>query len=665
MNTETSSEASRQASRSPSAAASDPATPPAPAADGGNGNVEQVETVTIRFAGDSGDGMQVTGGQFTSTSVMVGNDVATLPDYPAEIRAPAGSLPGVSGYQIRFSNHDIFTPGDQPDVLVAMNPAALKVNLKDLKRNGVLIVNTDAFTDGNLRLAGYASSPLEDGSLEGYQVYKIQLTRLTRVALEDAEIKARGTKAIDRCKNFFALGITFWLYHRPLEPTLKWIAKKFDGHPDLIEANQLALRGGYNHAYSTELFKVTYEVTAAKFAPGRYRNISGNTATALGLVTASKLTGLEVFFGSYPITPASDILHELARHKQFGIVTFQAEDEIAAIGSALGASFAGAIGCTATSGPGMALKSETMGLAVMAELPLVIIDIQRAGPSTGMPTKTEQADLLMSIWGRFSESPMPVLAAATPDDCFDTALEAVRIATRHMTPVIMLSDGYLANGSEPWRVPRLEELPDLRVDLVTEIEGELEPYARDPETLARPWIKIGTAGLEHRIGGLEKHDRNGNVSYDPQNHETMVHQRAEKVARIARDIPPARVDGPESGDLLVIGWGSTYGAITGAFEQCQQQGLEVARLHLRHLNPLPANLGDILKRYDRVLVPELNTGQLVILLRAQYLVDAIGFSKVQGQPFKISEIKQKIDALLGERASGAAKPRATAGRSAR
>ncbi len=607
--------------------------------------IEEVETVTVRFAGDSGDGMQLTGDQFTATSVVVGNDVATFPDYPAEIRAPAGSLPGVSGFQVRFSNHDIHTPGDQADVLVAMNPAALRVNLPELKPNGILVVNTDSFREQDLKLARYGSNPLEDQSLDGYRVFKVELTKLTRHALENSMLrKTEGQKAVDRCKNLFALGIMYWLYNRPLEPTLRWIERKFAGKPDLIEANQLALNGGYNYAHSTELFQVTYEVRPARFDAGTYRNISGNTALALGLVAAANQAGLPLFYGSYPITPASDVLHELSRHKNLGVITFQAEDEIAAIGAALGAAFTGCLAATATSGPGMALKAETMGLAVTAELPLLIIDIQRGGPSTGLPTKTEQADLLMALFGRHGEAPMPILAASTPGDCFHMAIEAARIATKYMTPVILLSDGYLANGAEPWRVPSLADLPLFKVTFRDDPTGFM-PFQRDPQTLARPWARPGTPGLEHRVGGLE-HESRGNVSYDPLNHEKMTHLRADKVASIANDIPLLDVEGPEEGDLLLLGWGSTEGAIVGAFEQLTREGKRVARAHLRYLNPMPCNLAEVLKRYRQVLVPEMNTGQLALLLRARYMIDVEGYSKVQGRPFKVSEIKARADEVL-------------------
>ena len=610
--------------------------------------IEEVETVTVRFAGDSGDGMQLTGDQFTATAVMIGNDVSTFPDFPAEIRAPAGSLPGVSGFQVRFSNHDIHTPGDAPDVLVAMNPAALKVNIGDLKPNGILLVNVDSFKEQDLKLAHYTSNPLEDHSLEGYRVFKVELTRLTRVALEGSALRqTEGQKAVDRCKNFFALGIMYWLYNRPLDQTLRWIETKFKDKAELIEANSLALQGGYNFAHSTELFQISYEVRPARFQPGIYRNISGNTALALGLITAARQAGLKLFYGSYPITPASDILHELSRHKNLGVITFQAEDEIAALGAAVGASFAGMLAVSATSGPGMVLKAETMGLAITAELPLVLVDVQRGGPSTGLPTKTEQADLLMALFGRHGEAPVPVLAAATPGDCFTLAVEAARIAVTYMTPVILLSDGYLANGAEPWPVPKVSDLPSFPVEFRQEADGFL-PFARDPRTLARPWVKPGTPGLEHRLGGLEHEDRTGNVSYDPENHERMVHLRADKVAGIAVDIPPLTVEGPESGDLLILGWGSTEGSIIGACEQLTREGKRVARAHLRYMNPMPRNVGEVLKRYRRVLVPEMNTGQLAFLLRARYLVDVVSYSKVQGKPFKISEIKARAEEVLAE-----------------
>ena len=607
---------------------------------------ETVDDVVVRFAGDSGDGMQLVGSQFSTTTAVVGNDLATYPDFPAEIRAPAGTLPGVSGYQIRFSSHDIHTPGSVADVLVAMNPAALMINLADLKKGGTLIVNSDAFTTRNLERVGYATNPLDDHSLEAYRVVKVPITDLTRKALESSSMPS---KEKDRCKNFFALGITYWLYNRSTEVTEKWIKEKFKAKPELVEANLLALKGGIEYSRAVELFQSTYEVPPAKMPPGKYRSISGNTAVALGFIAAARRSGLTLFQGSYPITPASDILHELSRYKHFGVVTFQAEDEIAAITSVIGASFAGCLGITTTSGPGMALKGEAMGLAVMTELPLVIVDIQRGGPSTGLPTKTEQADLLMALFGRHAESPLPVVAAATPGDCFWMAMEASRIAIEHMTPVILLTDGYIANGSEPFLIPRVEDLPAPKPRFATPANGGgFQPYQRDEKTLARQWALPGTPGLEHRIGGLEKADITGNVNYDPLNHEHMVHIRAEKVARIADELPPLDIYGPESGDLLVVGWGGTYGAIHGAVRRANDKNLPVAQVHLRHLNPLPKDLGDILRRYRKVLVPELNTGQLSLLLRAKYLVDVIGYNKVQGRPFGVEEILAEIESHLEE-----------------
>jgi 2-oxoglutarate ferredoxin oxidoreductase subunit alpha len=603
-----------------------------------SGAVEKLQRVVIRFAGDSGDGMQVTGDQFTATTALAGNDLATMPDFPAEIRAPAGTLPGVSGFQIQFSSEEVFTPGDRPDVLVAMNPAALKVNLSDLRPNGILIVNTDAFKPTDLKKATYAANPLEDGSLDGYQLFRVELTRLTRAALKELELP---TQSVDRCKNFFALGMMYYLYHRPLGVTLGWLEKKFAGKPELIAANQMALKAGHAYCTATELFHSTYEVPPARLEPGTYRNISGNQAMALGFVAASRKSGLPLFQGSYPITPASDLLHELSMYKQFGVVTFQAEDEIAAIGSAIGASFAGSLALCSTSGPGMALKSEFLNLAIMVELPLVVVDIQRAGPSTGMPTKTEQADLLQAIFGRFGESPCLVLAARSPADCFDAAYEACRLSLRHMTPAILLSDGFIANGAEPWRLPRVDELPQIPVRHRTEAAG-FQPYLRDAATLARNWAVPGTPGLEHRIGGLEKHDVSGEISYDPHNHEHMVRTRAEKVARAAADIPPAEPEGDEAGGLLVVGWGSTYGAITSAVRRARGQGRRVSHLHLRHLNPMPRNMAEVLSRYDQVLVPEINLGQLALLLQGRYLQPVERLNKVQGLPFRASEIFERV-----------------------
>ena len=602
----------------------------------------EIENVTIRFAGDSGDGMQLTGTQFTNTSAILGNDISTLPDFPAEIRAPAGSLPGVSGFQINFSSRDIRTPGDEPNVLVAMNPAALKVNLHDLEKGGILIVNSDAFAELNLKKAGYEKNPLEDGSLSAYRVISIPLTELNLNALKELSL---GKKEADRCKNFFALGMMYWLYDRPLDPTLKWMQSKFQKNPVVLEANVRALRAGFNYADTTELFTTHYRVRKASLAPGKYRNITGNEATALGFIAAAQVAKRPLFYASYPITPASDILHELSRHKNFGIKTFQAEDEIAAMTAAIGASFAGHLGLTGTSGPGVALKSEAIGLAVMTELPVVIANIQRGGPSTGLPTKTEQADLLQAMFGRNGECPVPIVAAATPSDCFAMAFEAFRIATMFMTPVFYLSDGYLGNGSEPWKLPKVDELPKIDIEYRTEAEG-FHPYLRNEATLARPWAIPGTPGLEHRIGGLEKQHITGNVSYDPDNHEFMVRLRAEKVARIANFIPEVEVFGKPEGKLLVIGWGGTYGAITSAVEAMQGRGKSVSSIHLRHLNPFPRNLGEVLSRFEKVLVPELNLGQLCLLLRARYLVDAIGFNKVKGHPFKISELVRKMEELV-------------------
>ena len=603
---------------------------------------ERLDRVVIRFAGDSGDGMQLTGMQFTAATAAAGNDLATLPDFPAEIRAPAGTLPGVSGFQIQFASGRVFTPGDRPDVLVAMNPAALRANLSDLPQGGTIIVNVDSFKDTDLRKAGYAQNPLEDGTLDRFQVFKVELTRLTRAALTETGLP---TRVVDRCKNFFALGMMYYLYHRPMDGTLRWIERKFAGKDELVQANRLALLGGYAYCEATEQFMSSYEVPAAQLEPGTYRNISGIQAMALGFVAASRMSGLRLFQGSYPITPASELLHELSTFKHFGVMTFQAEDEIAAIGSAIGASFTGALAITSTSGPGMALKSEFLGLAIMVELPLVVVDVQRAGPSTGMPTKTEQADLLMAVHGRFGESPCIVLAASTPADSFEVAFEACRLALKHMTPVILLSDGFIANGAEPWRLPRIEDLPDISVPFRRDAEG-FEPYARDPETLARNWAVPGTPGLEHRIGGLEKREVTGDVSYDPQNHERMIRLRAEKVERVARDIPLAEPTGDPAGGLLVIGWGSTYGAITSAVERARAEGLRVSQLHLRYLNPLPLNLAEVLSRFERVLVPEINLGHLALLLQGRFLKPVIRYNKVQGTPFAAADVLDKIREVL-------------------
>ena len=606
--------------------------------------LKELETVTVRFAGDSGDGMQLAGTQFTNASAIFGNDISTLPDFPAEIRAPAGTLAGVSGFQIHFSSREIHTPGDRVDTLIAMNPAALRTNIKDLEKGGILIVNSDAFTDNDLRKAGYTSNPLEDGSLSGYQVHAIPITKLTREAVRELKLT---TREADRCKNFFALGLVYWLYDRPMEPTLKWIREKFSKNPAILEANTRTLKAGYHYGETTEVFAVHYRVPKAKIPPGRYRKITGNEATACGLVAAALLANKPLLYCSYPITPASDILHALADRKRYGVRTFQAEDEIAAIGAAIGVAFGGGLGVTGTSGPGICLKSEAIGLAVMTELPVVIIDVQRGGPSTGLPTKTEQADLLQAMFGRNSESPVAVVAPCSPADCFDMIMEAVRLAVSYMTPVMFLSDGYLANGAEPWRIPEISQLPRIEVHHPTgpNDDGRFMPYKRD-ERLVRPWAVPGTPGLEHRIGGLEKEDVTGNVSYDPINHEHMVRTRAQKIANIANDIPELKVNGPERGDLLVIGWGGTYGAITTAVDKMRQQGHSVAQAHLRYLNPMPKNTGEVLKRYRRVLVPELNCGQLRMLLRAEFLVDAIGLNKIQGRPFLVSEITEKIEEVL-------------------
>ena len=606
---------------------------------------EKIDQAVIRFAGDSGDGMQITGSQFTNTVALYGNDIATFPDFPAEIRAPAGTLPGVSGYQLHFSSSDVYTPGDAVDVLIAMNPAALKVNIADLKANGILIVNADSFKDVDLRKAQMTANPLDDHSLDKFRLFPVELERLTRAALEHLGLDA---KSMDRCKNFFALGMCYWLYNRSMDSTVRWIEAKFKNKPLLVEANKLAMKAGYSYCEATEAFQISYEIPPAQLAPGVYRNLSGNQALALGFITASQKSGLRLFQGSYPITPASDILHELSQYKDFGVMTFQAEDEIAAITSAIGAAYAGALAITTTSGPGMALKTEALGLAVAVEIPLVICDIQRGGPSTGLPTKTEQADLLQALFGRNSEAPIPIIAPATPSDCFWAALEASRIAVKYMVPVIVLSDGYLANGAEPWRIPNADEIPAIAVNFAKEPNspnGYL-PYKRNPETLARPWAVPGTAGLEHRVGGLEKQDVSGNINYEPLNHEKMVRIRAAKVEAIAQDIPDAEPMGDPAGDLLVIAWGSTYGAITAAIKAQRAEGRKIGHVHLRHLNPLPSNLGEVLKRYKQVLVPELNMGQLLWVLRAKYLVDAVGLNKIQGRPFKQAEVEQKIEEML-------------------
>jgi len=605
---------------------------------------EELDTVTIRFAGDSGDGMQLTGTQFTNTSAVLGNDISTLPDFPAEIRAPAGSLPGVSGFQLNFSSHDIRTPGDQPNVLVAMNPAALKVNLPDLEEGGTIIVNTDEFNKENLKKAAYESNPLEDDTLKGYRVHRLPITTLNINALKEGGVQL-SRKEMDRCKNFFALGVLYWLYDRPMEPTYGWIRSKFSKLPEVARANEIALKTGYNFADTTEVFTTHYTVKKAAIAPGKYRKITGNEATAIGFVAAAQLVGRPLFYGSYPITPASDILHELARHKNFGVKTFQAEDEIAAVCSAIGASFAGHVGLTGTSGPGVALKQEAIGLAVMTELPLVIINVQRGGPSTGLPTKTEQADLFQAVWGRNGECPAIVVAPSTPADCFMMAIEATRLAYKFMTPVFYLSDGYLANGAEPWKIPEINELPEIKINFATE-PSNFMPYGRDPETLARPYAIPGTPGLEHRIGGIEKQHLTGNVNYDPENHHFMVKLRQEKVDRVANDIPNIEIFGESTGKVLVLGWGSTHGSITSAVEKMQREGKSVSSAHLRYLNPFPKNLGEVLAGFDTVIIPEMNLGQLCTMIRARYLVDAIAFSKVKGRPFQIREIVSKVEEYL-------------------
>jgi 2-oxoglutarate ferredoxin oxidoreductase subunit alpha len=608
-----------------------------------------IDRAVIRFCGDSGDGMQISGSQFTNTAALYGNDLATFPDYPAEIRAPAGTLPGVSGFQVQFSSSDVYTPGDAVDVLVAMNPAALKMNIKDLKKSGILIVNSDSFADADLRKAHQQTNPLEDHSLDAYRVFPVALEKLTQTALQELGLDA---KSMNRCKNFFALGMAYWLYNRPMDHTYRWLDDKFKTKPLLAEANKRALKAGYSYCEATEAFQVSYEIPPAKLAPGIYRNLSGNQALAMGFVVAARQAGLQLFLGSYPITPASDILHELSTYKNFGVLTFQAEDEIAAITSSIGASYAGNLAITTTSGPGMALKTEAMGLAVAVELPIVICDIQRGGPSTGLPTKTEQADLLQAMFGRNSEAPIPILAASTPGDCFWIAIEASRIALKYMIPVIVLSDGYLANGAEPWRIPKASEIPQIPVHFESNPQGFL-PYRRDPQTLSRPWAIPGTPGLEHRIGGLEKQDVTGNVNYEPLNHEKMVRLRAAKVEAIGQDVPDVVPVGDPDGDLLIIGWGSTYGSITAALKTQRDAGHRIGHVHLRYLNPLPRNLGDVMARYRKVLVPEMNMGQLSLILRAKYLVDVEGYNKIQGQPFKQAELEAKIEEVLSYGAVGA------------
>ncbi len=605
-----------------------------------------MDQVVIRFAGDSGDGMQLAGTRFTAASAVFGNDLATLPNFPAEIRAPAGTLPGVSSFQVQIADWDILTPGDNPDVLVAMNPAALKSNLEDLVKGGILIINTDAFEERNLAKAGYETNPLEDGSLDGYTVLEAPMEALTKEAVADTGVTGRN---ILRSKNFFALGLVSWVFGRPLDNSLEWVAKRFKGAHEVAAANSAALRAGWNYGLTTEAFQHTYSVKPAALPAGTYTNVNGNQALAWGLIAAAQCAKLPLFYGSYPITPASVILEELSRHKNFGVRTFQAEDEISAVGAALGAAFAGSLGVTGTSGPGLALKSETVSLAFILELPMVIVDVQRGGPGTGLPTKTEQSDLLFAMYGRHGEAPLPIVAARSPSDAFESAIEAARIALRHMTPVLLLSDGYIGTSSEPWRLPDLDALPDISVPYTEEPNGEdgtFLPYLRDPETLARPWAIPGTPGLEHRVGGLEKQDVTGNVSYSPANHDLMTRLREEKVRRVARDIAPATVDGPDEADLLVVSWGSTYSAVLAGVRNSRKQGASVAHVHLRHVNPFPSNLGEILSRYPKVLVPELNRGQLSRLLRAEYLVPATSYGKVEGTPFKAREVGAKIREVI-------------------
>jgi 2-oxoglutarate ferredoxin oxidoreductase subunit alpha len=606
---------------------------------------EPLAGVVIRFAGDSGDGMQLTGDRFTDVSAAFGNDLATMPNFPAEIRAPAGTIAGVSSFQVHVSDHEILTPGDLPTVLVAMNPAALRANIDELAPGGTLVVNSDAFDQRNLEKAGYPANPLEDGSLAAFRVIQVAMTSMTLEATKELGVKPRDA---ERSKNFFALGLLSWLYTRPVEPTLEWIDQRFANRELVRAANLAAFKAGYHFGDTAELWEHPYEIAPARLAPGTYRQITGNLALAYGLVAAGHLSKLPVTYSSYPITPASDILHELSRHKNFGVRTLQAEDEIAAIGVAIGAAFAGHLGVTGTSGPGIDLKSEAMGLAVSLELPLLIIDVQRGGPSTGLPTKTEQADLLLAMYGRHGEAPIPIVAAATPSDCFHAAIEAARIALKYRTPVLLLTDGYLGNGAEPWLLPDVGQLPDLTITFATEPNhgDDFWPFLRDPETLARPWAVPGTPGLMHRIGGIEKQDGTGNVNYDPDNHERMMHLRAEKVAGIAKDIPPLAVDDPDGAELLVLGWGSTWGVAQQAVRQARDHGHQVAHAHLKHLNPFPANLGEVVRRYPKVLIPEMNLGQLSKLIRAEYLVDAKSLTKVQGLPFRAAEIEAAIEKMI-------------------
>ncbi len=617
-------------------ATSDPASTP----------TEELDQLVIRFAGDSGDGMQLAGNRFTDASALFGNDLATLPSFPAEIRAPAGTLPGVSSFQVQIADFDILTAGDEPDCLVAMNPAALKKNLKDLRQGGTLIVNTDAFEERNLAKAGYDEDPLEDETLNGYRVIKVPMDELTKEAVKGTGVSGRN---VLRSKNFFALGLMAWLFHRPTEPTLEWVDKKFAKLPEVAEANKAAFQAGYTFGVATEATKNTFAVRPAALRPGTYTNVNGNTALAWGLIAAAQKADLPLFYGTYPITPASDVLHELSRHKNFGVRTFQAEDEIAGVGTAIGAAFAGNLAVTGSSGPGIALKSEAISLAFMLELPLIVLNVQRGGPSTGLPTKPEQSDLLFSLYGRHGESPLPVLAIPAASEAFEMAIEAVRIAIKYMTPVILLSDNYVANGSEPWLLPDIDAIPPIDVDFATKPNGPngtFLPYMRNVDTFARPWAVPGTPGLEHRVGGLEKEANTGNVSYDPANHQLMTDTRAWKVANIANDIPDLEIDGDEDADLLVIGWGSTFGVIRAAARQVRNHGGKVATTHLRHLNPLPNNLGDVLRSYDKLLIPELNTGQLLKMIRAEFLIDAVGLNKVSGEPFKVNEISTKIQEMI-------------------
>lgn len=607
---------------------------------------EEVDQLVIRFAGDSGDGMQLAGNRFTDASALFGNDLATLPSFPAEIRAPAGTLPGVSSFQVQIADFDILTAGDAPDCLVAMNPAALMKNFKDLRQGGTLIVNTDAFDERNLDKAGYESNPLDDDSLDGYRVIKAPMDELTKEAVKGTGVTGRN---VLRSKNFFALGLMAWLFHRPTEPTVEWVEKKFAKLPEVAAANKAAFQAGYTFGVATEATKTTFEVKPAALREGTYTNINGNTGLAWGLIAAARKANLPLFYGTYPITPASDILHELSRRKNFGVRTFQAEDEIAGVGSAIGAAFAGNLAVTGSSGPGIALKSEAISLCFMLELPLIVINVQRGGPSTGLPTKPEQSDLLFSLYGRHGESPIPVLAIASPSDAFMMAIEAARLAVTYMTPVILLSDNYVANGSEPWLLPDLDAIPEIDVEFATKPngpDGTFLPYMRNVDTFARPWAVPGTPGLEHRVGGLEKESISGNVSYDPANHQLMTDTRAWKVANIANDIPPLEVEGDEDADVLILGWGSTFGSIRAAARQIRIQGTKVATAHLRYLNPMPRNLGEVLRSYDKILIPELNTGQLLKLIRADFLIDAVGLNKVAGEPFKVSEITEKITEMV-------------------